>query len=189
MKKLIEQPGNLEFNIVNPNNGDGVSSQKATLNVAGPAVANVQFEPVADDARQMQVTINGANFRRGALVEFVKGDAGYEAKLNIVTASHVSIRLGSHAYGDYRFAIIPDKTPTIAFTETPAAQQNAGLKLAYKATDDYGVVKAAALIHPLDDKGQEIKSAETFIVCSVACEHQVRREDVLVARRPASPNQ
>jgi len=28
------------------------------------------------------------------------------------------------------------------------------MKLAYKATDDYGVVKAAALIRPLDDKGR-----------------------------------
>src|SRR5262249_38709438 len=89
---------------------------------------------------------------KGGQPKFVKGEAGYEAKLNIITPSHVSIRLGSHAYGDYRFAVIPDKAPSIVFTETPAAQQNSSLKLSYKGTDDYGVVKAAAIIRPLDDK-------------------------------------
>src|SRR5262249_53687901 len=101
---------------------------------------------------------------KGGQPKFVKGDAGYEAKLNVVTNSHVSVRLGSHSYGDYRFAVIPDKPPSIVFTETPAAQQNASLKLSYKGTDDYGVVKAAALIRPLDAKGQEIKNAETLVV-------------------------
>ena len=101
---------------------------------------------------------------KGGQPKFAKGDAGYEAKLAITGNSHVSIRLGSHSYGDYRFVVIPDKPPSIAFTETPAAQQNAALKLAYKATDDYGVVKAAALIRPLDDKGQEVKTAETLTV-------------------------
>ncbi|HEX3486276.1 MAG TPA: TIGR02302 family protein [Micropepsaceae bacterium] len=101
---------------------------------------------------------------KGGQPKFVKGDAGYEAKLNIASNSHVAIRLGSHSYGDYYFVVIPDKPPTIAFTETPSAQQNAALKLSYKGTDDYGVVKAAALVRPLDDKGQEIKTAETLTV-------------------------
>ena len=101
---------------------------------------------------------------KGGQPKFVKGDAGYEAKFAISSNSHVSIRLGSHSYGDYHFVVIPDQPPTIAFTETPAAQQNAALKLAYKATDDYGVVKAAALIRPLDDKGREVKTAEILTV-------------------------
>lgn len=75
LKKLLEQPGKLEFNVVNPNNGDGVTSQKATINVVGPAVANVLFEAVAENAKQKRLVITGANFRRGAQIEFVKGDA------------------------------------------------------------------------------------------------------------------
>jgi hypothetical protein len=75
LKRLLDQPGQLQFNVVNPNSGDGVSSQKATLDVVGPVVAGVQFEPLANDARQVRLIIDGANFRRGALVEFVKGDA------------------------------------------------------------------------------------------------------------------
>ena len=88
-------------------------------------------------------TIDARPVPKGGQPKFAKGEAGYEAKLDVVTNSHVSIRLGSHSYGDYHFAIIPDKPPTIAFTEAPAAQQNASLKLSYKASDDYGVVKAA----------------------------------------------
>ena len=95
---------------------------------------------------------------------FVKGDAGFEAKVDIDAPSRVSIRLGSKSYGDWRFSIIPDKAPTAAFTETPQTQTNASLKLAYKTEDDYGVVKAAALIRPLDAKGEEIKTAETLVV-------------------------
>jgi uncharacterized protein (TIGR02302 family) len=109
-------------------------------------------------------TVDVRPIPKGGQPKFTKGDAGYEAKLNIAGNSHVSVRLGSHSYGDYRFVIIPDQPPTIAFTETPAAQQNASLKLSYKATDDYGVVKATVIIRPLDDKGQERKSAEPLVV-------------------------
>src|SRR4029450_5508941 len=52
----------------------------------------------------------------------------------------------------------------IAFLETPQAQENSSLKLAYKGSDDYGIVKAAALIRPLDTKGQEVKTAEPLAV-------------------------
>jgi len=75
LKRLLDQPGQLQFNVVNPNSGDGVSSQKASLDVVGPVVAGVQFESLANDPKQVRLIIEGANFRRGALVEFVKGDA------------------------------------------------------------------------------------------------------------------
>jgi hypothetical protein len=75
LKRLLDQPGQLQFNVVNPNSGDGVSSQKATLDVVGPVVAGVQFESLANDPKQVRLIIEGANFRHGALVEFVKGDA------------------------------------------------------------------------------------------------------------------
>src|SRR5215475_13486992 len=39
-------------------------------------------------------TIDARPVPKGGQPKFVKGDAGYEAKLNIITGSHVSIRLG-----------------------------------------------------------------------------------------------
>ncbi len=74
LKSLIAQPGQLQFNVVNPNNGDGVSSDKASLDVVGPAITNVEFKPITD-TKQVRVVIDGSNFRNGALVEFVKDDA------------------------------------------------------------------------------------------------------------------
>jgi len=56
---------------------------------------------------------------KGGQPTFTKGDAGFEAKVDISTPSRVSVRLGSRSYGDWRFDIIPDKPPTGAFTEEP----------------------------------------------------------------------
>ncbi|GGE13961.1 TIGR02302 family protein [Aureimonas endophytica] len=47
--------------------------------------------------------------------------------------------------GDWRFAVIPDKAPTIAFAGEPMRGRNGALNLTYKATDDYGIVDAEAL--------------------------------------------
>lgn len=110
LKKLLEQPGKLEFNVVNPNSGDGVTSQKATLNVVGPAVASVQFESLEKDARQLRLVINGANFRRGALVEFVKGDAVVrQATPESLRADRATVVIPARmidALGDYRLRVV-----------------------------------------------------------------------------------
>jgi hypothetical protein len=110
LKKLLEQPGALEFNVVNPNSGDGVTSQKATLNVVGPAVANVQFESLEKDAKQVRLIINGANFRRGALIEFVKGDAVVrQATPETLRADRATVVTSVRvidALGDYRLRVV-----------------------------------------------------------------------------------
>ncbi|HST22947.1 MAG TPA: IPT/TIG domain-containing protein, partial [Blastocatellia bacterium] len=75
LNKLLAQPGTLQFNVVNPNDGDGVSSKKTTLDIVGPNISNAQIETVQNDDRVRRMVIEGANFRKGAMVEFVKGDA------------------------------------------------------------------------------------------------------------------
>ncbi|HKQ04183.1 MAG TPA: PQQ-binding-like beta-propeller repeat protein [Blastocatellia bacterium] len=110
LKKLLEQPGQLEFNVVNPNSGDGVTSQKAALNVVGPVVAGVQFEALAENARQVRLVIAGANFRRGALVEFVKGDAVVrQAMPESLRADRATVVISSRvleALGDYTLRVV-----------------------------------------------------------------------------------
>ncbi|HJQ23167.1 MAG TPA: PQQ-binding-like beta-propeller repeat protein [Blastocatellia bacterium] len=110
LKKLLEQPGQLQFNVVNPNSGDGVTSQKAALNVVGPVVAGVQFEAVAENSRQVRLLIAGANFRRGALVEFVKGDAVVrQATPESLQADHASVVVSARvleALGDYSLRVV-----------------------------------------------------------------------------------
>ncbi|MEN3334280.1 MAG: hypothetical protein V7641_3645 [Blastocatellia bacterium] len=124
LKKLLEQPGKLEFNVVNPNSGDGVTSQKATLNVVGPAVANVQFESLEKDAKQVRLIIDGANFRRGALIEFVKGDAVVrQATPETLRADRATVVISARmidALGDYRLRIVnPGQVASTPFRPEP----------------------------------------------------------------------
>ena len=75
LSKLLAEPGSLQFNVVNPNDGDGVSSKKSAIDVVGPNIASARIELAQNDDRVRRVVIEGANFRKGAMVEFVKGEA------------------------------------------------------------------------------------------------------------------
>ena len=72
LNKLLEKPELLRFQVVNPNDADGVPSLDKALDIVGPEIADASIQPVKDDAMQMRVVIQGANFRSGALVEFFK---------------------------------------------------------------------------------------------------------------------
>ena len=74
LKKLIAETGQLQFNVINPNEGDGVSSEKAPLDVVGPKITAAGIEALKNDDKYSRVVIDGANFRRGAFVEFIKKD-------------------------------------------------------------------------------------------------------------------
>ncbi|MEK6288785.1 MAG: hypothetical protein AABO57_23965 [Acidobacteriota bacterium] len=72
LNRLLEKPDTLRFQVVNPNDADGVASTNMGLSIVGPEIADVSIQPVKDDASQVRVVIRGANFRRGATVEFFK---------------------------------------------------------------------------------------------------------------------
>jgi hypothetical protein len=64
----------LQFQVVNPNAGDGVPSSSKALSLVRPEITNASIQPVKDDSSRATVVIEGANFRRGATVEFFKTD-------------------------------------------------------------------------------------------------------------------
>ena len=72
LNRLLEKPDLLRFQVVNPNNADGVPSLDKGLSILGPEIADAAIQTVKDDASQVRVVIKGANFRRGAMVEFFK---------------------------------------------------------------------------------------------------------------------
>jgi outer membrane protein assembly factor BamB len=72
---LLVRPDTLRFEVVNRNAADGVQSADHSLEIVGPSVTDALIEPVTDNDSQVRVTIAGANFRRGAVVEFVKDGA------------------------------------------------------------------------------------------------------------------
>ena len=101
---LLAQPDKLKFEIVNSNNGDGVASTDLSLSVVGPSIADAVIKPVTGDDSRMSIAIEGANFRRGAVVDFVKGGATVlqqtpvkvtENALTVVVTSKKLAALGS----------------------------------------------------------------------------------------------
>ena len=72
LNRLLEKADTLKFQVVNPNDADGVPSTDKGLSVVGPEIADASILPAKEDASQVLVVIQGANFRKGALVQFFK---------------------------------------------------------------------------------------------------------------------
>lgn len=74
LKDLLARPDTLQFQVVNRNDGDGVPSLGRSLGVVGPKVNNAVVE-AANGASTSRIIIDGANFRKGAIIEFIKNGA------------------------------------------------------------------------------------------------------------------
>ena len=72
LNRLLEKADTLRFQIVNPNEEDGVPSADKALSIVGPQITDARIESVEGDASQVEIVISGANFRRGGTVEFFK---------------------------------------------------------------------------------------------------------------------
>jgi outer membrane protein assembly factor BamB len=72
LNRLLEKAATLKFQVVNPNDADGVPSTDKGLSIVGPEIADASIQPSKDDASKVLVVIQGANFRKGAMVEFFK---------------------------------------------------------------------------------------------------------------------
>ncbi len=120
LNKLLAQPGTLQFNVVNPNDGDGVSSKKTALDVVGPNISNAQIETVQNDDRARLIVIEGANFRKGAMIEFVKGDAVIRQQSpESMTGDRLTITVRARtidAMGNFRVRVVnPGNVASTAF--------------------------------------------------------------------------
>lgn len=70
--RLLTKPGTIKFQVVNPNGVEGVRSEDRAIKVVGPRIADVRVEPMQGDDSRVTLVIDGANFRKGATVEFFK---------------------------------------------------------------------------------------------------------------------
>lgn len=75
LNDLISRPGALDIQIVNPNNGDGIPSEKTRIELAGPLIETASIEAVQGEDSLRRLVINGQHFRSGAEVEFLKDDS------------------------------------------------------------------------------------------------------------------
>ncbi|WP_417519182.1 TIGR02302 family protein [Minwuia sp.] len=70
----------------------------------------------------------------------------------------LEIRRGRSVLGAWQIEIVPDTAPTVEITEAPEPTLRGALRIAYHATDDYGLTLIAAQITRLDtDEAVEIE--------------------------------
>ena len=106
----------------------------------------------------LNLRVHGAGHLPGLSLDtgFTGGDGEYAANWRVGADAHVVVRSNGRAIGDWTIAAIPDKPPSIAFTAPPGRTEQAAVKLAFKASDDYGVTAVRAVIKPHGRKGAAI---------------------------------
>ncbi|TVQ56930.1 MAG: TIGR02302 family protein [Rhodobacteraceae bacterium] len=73
-----------------------------------------------------------------------QGGGAWSATVRLRDAGEIEATAGRATLGAWRFDVIPDEPPTIAYTEGPSRARTGVLQFGYLATDDYGVVGARA---------------------------------------------
>ncbi len=85
------------------------------------------------------------------------GDHGeYAAGYRITADARVRVRSSGRAIGTWNFTAIADRPPSIAFAAPPGKTEHQVLKLAFKASDDYGVTAVRAIITPHRRRGPSL---------------------------------
>jgi uncharacterized protein (TIGR02302 family) len=80
----------------------------------------------------------------------------YSTSFKITADSHVRVRASGQALASWHLNAIPDNPPAIAFAAGPGRTEHDALKLSYRASDDYGVVGARAIIVPHGRSGKPL---------------------------------
>ena len=77
------------------------------------------------------------------------GDNGeYADTARIAADARARVRAGGHVIGDWRLHAIADQLPVISFDGVPSATEHQAMKVAFRASDDYGVVGAKLVLTP-----------------------------------------
>lgn len=89
------------------------------------------------------------------------GSSG-EYAANIVLAGDGDLRVlaDGKLLARLHIAAVADKPPAIAFLEPPAKTEHDAVKFAFKASDDYGVVSARAIIRPVASNAHGVLSVD-----------------------------
>jgi uncharacterized protein (TIGR02302 family) len=83
-------------------------------------------------------------------------EANFKAGATITAGKHLAVTQDGAKLGSWPITVIPDLPPTIAFAKRPSASESKALRLDYKASDDYGVENAKALIRRKGDPSGQI---------------------------------
>ena len=76
----------------------------------------------------------------------------YQAKAEIRAGDRLVVARGGAEIAGWPLSIIPDRPPSIAFMSPPGAGERKALRIAYAASDDYGIASVVATIRRTDGK-------------------------------------
>jgi uncharacterized protein (TIGR02302 family) len=76
--------------------------------------------------------------------------ATFQIQSEIRQGNLLAVLQGGRTLGSWPIAVIADLPPTIAFAAPPSASERRALRLAFEATDDYGVESVTAIIKRTD---------------------------------------
>ena len=74
----------------------------------------------------------------------------YRLERPLTEGDSLSIRQGGRSLADWAMEIVPDTPPQIVFESAPGRTERSALLISYQAEDDYGVVRAKAIIKRID---------------------------------------
>ena len=79
---------------------------------------------------------------------FTGGSGEYAAIARLTHDGRVRVQASGHRIGIWTLHVIPDHVPVIAFTAPLSVTERDAVKIAFKASDDYGVASARVVIRP-----------------------------------------
>jgi len=110
----------------------------------------------------LNLRVHGAPRRPGLMAgnnatpRFAGEDGEYSSNVILSTDARVRVQVGGRAIGKWYVRAMPDMAPTISLTAKPTATEQKATKFAFKASDDYGVAGARAVLKPKGGHGKPL---------------------------------
>ena len=92
------------------------------------------------------------------------GPGGHRAEATIEKGERLAVELDGRELAAWPLKVIPDGKPTVEFTASPARTVRAHLRIAFEASDDYGLAEAAAIIHRADGRQSPGGASQILLV-------------------------
>ncbi|HUE64658.1 MAG TPA: DUF4175 family protein [Rhizomicrobium sp.] len=108
----------------------------------------------------LNLRVHGAPRRPGLMAghnaapRFTGEDGEYSSNVILSSDARVRVQVGGRAIGNWSIRAVPDVAPVISLTALPSATEQKATKFSFKASDDYGVASARAVLRPLKTSGR-----------------------------------
>lgn len=118
---------------------------------------------------QVEVPVNSVFLAQvtggGAVPQLAAGNAteafetvtegSYKVERPLTADAEIAIRSGRRELKGWTITVIPDLAPRVVLAEPPSASKRGALRIAYEASDDYGLVSVTATIKRTDVESDE----------------------------------